>query len=89
MSHPTVTLPSQPVTLAISQIDQLNQQLANLRHDINNQLSLILAAAEVIRRKPEAAERMAVTFEELPRKVTDAMLRFSAEFEKCFAIKRA
>ena len=84
-----MTLPSQPVTLAVSQIDQLNQQLANLRHDINNHLSLMMAAAEVIRRKPEAAERMSVTFEELPRKVTDAMLRFSTEFEKSLDIRKA
>lgn len=83
-----MTLPSQPVTLAVSQIDQLNQQLSTLRHDINNQLSLMLAAAEVIRRKPEAAERMSATFEELPRKITEAMLKFSAEFEKNFGIKK-
>jgi hypothetical protein len=82
-----MNLPNQPVTLAVSQIDRLNQQLSTLRHDINNHLSLMLAAAEVIRRKPEAAERMSVTFEELPRKVTDAMLRFSAEFEKSLDIR--
>jgi hypothetical protein len=82
-------LPSQPVTLAVSQIDELNQQLSNLRHDINNHLALMMAAAEVIRRKPEAAERMAATFDEQPRKVTSAMLRFSAEFEKSFDIRKA
>ncbi len=84
-----MTLPRQPVTLAVSQIDQLNQQLSNLRHDINNHLSLMVAAAEVIRRKPEAAERMSAMFDEQPRKVTDAMLRFSAEFEKYFDIRKA
>jgi hypothetical protein len=83
-----MTLPNQPVTLAVGQIDQLHQQLSTLRHDINNQLSLILAASEVIRRKPEAAERMSATFEELPRKITEAMLTFSAEFEKNFGIKK-
>jgi hypothetical protein len=67
----------------------LNQQLSNLRHDINNHLSLMMAAAEVVRRKPEAAERMSATFDEQPRKVTDAMLRFSAEFEKNFDIRKA
>lgn len=81
-------LPTQPVTLAVSQIDQLNQQLANLRHDVNNHLALMLAAAEVIRRKPEAAERMSAMFGEQPRKVTDAMLRFSAEFEKNLDIRK-
>lgn len=89
MFRTTMDLPRQPVTLAVSQIDQLNQQLANLRHDVNNHLSLMLAAAEVIRRKPEAAERMSATFEEQPRKVTAAMQRFSAEFEKSFAIQKA
>lgn len=84
-----MTLPSQPVTLAVSQIDQLNQQLSNLRHDINNHLSLMVAAAEVIRRKPEAAERVSAVFDEQPRKVTAAMLRFSAEFKKNFAIRKA
>jgi hypothetical protein len=83
-----MTLPNQPVTLEVSQIDQLNQQLSTLRHDINNQLSLMLAAAEVIRRKPEAAERMSATFEELPRKITEAMLKFSAEFERSLGIKK-
>jgi hypothetical protein len=81
-------LPNQPVTLAVSQIDQLNQQLSTLRHDINNQLSLMLAASEVIRRKPEAAQRMSATFEELPRKITEALLKFSAEFEKNFGITK-
>jgi len=84
-----MTLPSEPVTLTVGQIDQLNQQLSKLRHDINNHLSLMLAAAEVIRRKPEAAERMTATFEAQPRKVTEAMLQFSAEFEKSFDIRKA
>ena len=84
-----MNLPSQPVTLAVSQIDQLNQQLAHLRHDINNHLSLFMAAAEVIRRKPEAAERMCATFDDLPRKITDAMQRFSTEFEKSLDIRKS
>ena len=81
-------LPSQPVTLAVDQIDRLNQQLSDLRHDINNHLSLMMAAAEVIRRKPEAAERISATFAEQPRKVADAMLKFSAEFEKNLDIRK-
>ncbi|MBP9901084.1 MAG: hypothetical protein V9H26_24465 [Verrucomicrobiota bacterium] len=89
MPTANLNLPSQPVTLAVSQIEQLNQQLSNLRHDINNHLSLMLAAAEVMRRKPEAAERMSATFEDQPRKVTAAMLKFSAEFEKSLAIKKS
>ena len=49
---------SPSVNLTAEQIQDLNKQLSTMRHDINNYLSLVLAAAEVIRRKPEAVERM-------------------------------
>jgi len=39
-------LPIQPVTLTVEQLGELNRQLGNMRHDINNNLSLIVAAAE-------------------------------------------
>ena len=51
-------LPSQPVTLTPEQIEELNRKLATMRHDINNQLSLIMAALELIHYKPETGERM-------------------------------
>jgi len=47
------------VTLSVEQIRELNRSLATLRHDINNQLSLIAAAAEIIRFNPDMAKRMA------------------------------
>ena len=80
---------SESVTLTPEQIQELNKQLSTMRHDINNYLSLILAATEVIRRKPEAAERMSATLTDQPRKVTDAMLKFSADFEKLLGLKKA
>ena len=49
-------LPSEPVTLSIEQLDELNRKLSNLRHDINNHLSLIVAATELIRHKPQIAD---------------------------------
>src|SRR5437773_220483 len=51
-------LPSQPVTLSIEQLDELNKKLSIMRHDINNHLSLIMAAVELLRHKPQLAERM-------------------------------
>ena len=42
----------------VEQISELNKKLAALRHDVNNNLALIIAAVEMIHRKPEAAERM-------------------------------
>lgn len=82
-----MTLPNQLPALTSQQIEELNQKLSNMRHDINNQLSLMMAAVELVRRKPEAAERMATTLTEQPAKIAQSMKTFSAEFEKTFRIR--
>lgn len=84
-----MTLPTEPVTLTVEQIATLNRELANMRHDINNHLSLIMAATELIRHKPQTVERMTETLNEQPRRVADAMTKFSGEFEQVFGITRA
>ena len=80
--------PAAPVTLTADQSEELSKQLSNMRHDINNHLSLMMAAVELIRRKPEAAERMAPTLTEQPAKIAVSMKKFSAEFEAALGIKR-
>ncbi len=79
-----MNVPTGPVTLTPEQIVELNQRLSTLRHDVNNHLSLILAAAELIRAKPQAAERMVATLLEQPRKISEAMQKF----EQTLAIRR-
>jgi len=81
-------MPSQPVTFSVQQIEELNQKLSTMRHDINNHLSLIMAATELIRHKPHLAERMMVTLVEQPPKISAAIAKFSAEFEQAFGITR-
>jgi hypothetical protein len=81
-------LPTQPVTLTVAQLDELNRKLANMRHDINNNLSLIVAAMELMKHKPQMAERMMATLGEQPAKIGDAVGRFSSEFERAFGITR-
>jgi hypothetical protein len=81
-------LPTEPVTLTVAQLDELNRKLANMRHDINNNLSLIVAAMELIRHKPQMTERMLTTLGEQPAKISDALGRFSIEFERAFGITR-
>ena len=81
-------LPGQPVTLTVEQIAELNQKLANLRHDVNNDLALIIAALEVIRYKPQMTERMIATLTEQPAKIMESVTKFSGEFEKVFGIVR-
>ncbi len=80
---------SQPVTLSASQVDELHQKLSHLRHDINNNLSLIMAAVELIRTKPQMAERMMATLVEQPPKIASALSKFSAEFERSFNSHRS
>lgn len=81
-------LPIQPVTLSVEQIDELNKKVATLRHDINNNLTLIIAAMELIRYKPETAEKMLATINEQPMKISGAIAKFSQEFEQSLGISR-
>ncbi len=82
-------LPDQPVNLTVEQLAELNGKLSAMRHDINNQLSLIIAAVELIRHKPQMTERMMATLVEQPPKIADALARFSADFERALNITRA
>jgi hypothetical protein len=83
-----MVLPTAPVTLTVEQISELNSQLANMRHDINNDLSLIVAALELLRHKPQTAERMIATLLEQPPKISGSLNKFSEEFERNFGIVR-
>ena len=82
-------LPSQPVTLTVEQIDELSRKLSNMRHDINNHLSLIVAAAELIKLNPDLAKRMCATLAEQPPKISEEMARFSDAFEASLGIARS
>jgi hypothetical protein len=82
-------MPSEPVNLSAEEINELNQKLSNLRHDVNNHLSLILAATELIRHKPQMSEKMLNTLCEQPPKITGAMAKFTTDFENALGIKRS
>jgi len=71
--------------MTAEQVDELHQKLSNLRHDVNNHLSLIMAAVELIRTKPHVAERMMTTLVEQPPRIASALDKFSAEFEQSFS----
>jgi hypothetical protein len=76
------------VTLNSEQIKELNQKLSHMRHEINNQLSLIVAALELIRLKPELRDRMMDTMGQQPPKITAEVAKFSTEFEQALRIAR-
>jgi hypothetical protein len=81
-------LPNQPVTLNVEQIGELNKKLSDLRHDVNNNLALIIAAVEIVRRKPESAERMWNGLAEKPHKIAESVAQFSRELEAALGITR-
>jgi hypothetical protein len=83
-----MTLPHQPVTLSPGQIAGLHEKLASLRHDVNNNLSLISAAAELIRRNPESAGRLSHTLVEQPQKISETIAQFSRDLETALGITR-
>ena len=84
----SMAVSSEPITLTPQQIEELNQKLSHMRHEINNHLSLVIAAAELIRFKPELREKMALTMADQPKKISQEMANFSAEFEKFLNISR-
>jgi hypothetical protein len=81
-------LPNESVTLSAGHIRELNQKLADLRHDVNNNLSLMTAAVELIQRRPECAGNMWSTLIEQPGKITASISQFSRDLEAALHITK-
>ena len=82
-----MALPREPVTLTVEQLDELHRKLSALRHDVNNHLTLIIAAVELIRSRPAMAERMMGTLVEQPPKIAAALNLFSSEVERTLGLR--
>lgn len=77
-----------PVSLNESQVMELHAKLRVMRHDVNGRLANIVAAAELIRLRPETApERLQLLLEQ-PHKAAEAIAAFSREFEELFGLRR-
>lgn len=81
-------LPDKPVTLSPEQLGELNKKLSMMRHNVNNHLALIVAASELIRRKPEMAARLIENIGQQPDRIIAEIRSFSDELEAAFGIKR-
>lgn len=81
-------LPDSPAVLSPEQIADLNRKLAHMRHEINNQLSLVVAALELVRFRPEMRDRMLNTLGEQPPKIMAEIAKFSSDFEHALKITR-
>ena len=79
---------SGPRSLSEEQIIALHEKLRNMRHDVNGRLANIVAAAELIRLRPEkSAERLQLLLDQ-PHKAADAIAEFSRDFEEMFGLTR-
>ena len=82
-----MALPNESVTLTAEQVAGLKKKLADLRHEVNNNLSLIVAAAEIMRLKPESAAKMQARLAEKPHKIAELVTRFSRDLETALGTK--
>ena len=81
-------MPKERVSLDPTQVEQLSSRLSDMRHNVNNCLSLVIAAVELMKHKPDTAARMLEAIGQQPAKVIKEIRAFSDEFEKMFGITR-
>ena len=81
-------VPNVAVTLTSEQLGELNKKLSHMRHEVNNQLALVVAALELIRFRPELRDKMLDTVSQQSPKIMAELSKFSAEFEQMMGITR-
>jgi len=80
--------PSGPKSLSEEEIIDLHEKLRTMRHDVNGRLANMVAAAELMRLRPEStAERLEMLLDQ-PHKAAESIAEFSREFEKLFGLSR-
>ncbi len=80
--------PGGPRTLSVEEIVALHEKLRLMRHDVNGRLANIVAAAELIRLRPESAAKRLSLLLEQPHKAAESIAEFSRVFEELFDLKR-
>ena len=66
----------------------LHQKLRDMRHDVNGRLANIVAAAELMRLRPESAEERLQLLLDQPHKAAESIAEFSREFETLLGLTR-
>lgn len=84
-----MSLPVQSVTLGVAQIEELSQHFSFFRHDINNSVGMIGAAAELVRYSPQAAQRWSATVIEQPARIAGKTREFVAEVRRFVGLRKA
>ena len=84
-----MTFPTEPVTLNVEQIEELNRKLSMMRHDVNGKLSLITLALGAFQLQPQNGERWLNIMAEQPQKIVADIAQFSREMETALQITRS
>jgi hypothetical protein len=82
-----MALPTEPLTLSVQQVEELSQHFSFFRHDVNNSVGLVGAAAELMRYSPDAAKRWGVTLVEQPPRIAGKTREFIGEAERVLTIR--
>ena len=77
-----------PVTLTEEQVFALHRRLRDMRHDVNGRLANIVAAAELIRLRPETMEDRLRILLDQPHQAAEVIGHFSRDFETAFGLIR-
>jgi len=75
-------LPEGPVTLTPEQVKELASGLSHMRHEINNHLSLIMASAELLRLKPDMAEKLVKSIVDQPARISKELAAYGQILER-------
>ncbi len=71
-----------PVTLTPEPVKELASGLSHMRHEINNHLSLIMASAELLRLKPDMAEKLVKSIVDQPAKISKELKTYGDVLER-------
>jgi len=81
-------LPQEAVSLSPEAIERLHSKLCDMRHSVNNHLTLLATALELFSRKPDAIPKMLDSMMEQPEQIRDEIQHFSEALETAFKITR-
>jgi uncharacterized membrane protein len=74
--------------LTEEQVLALHEKLRTMRHDVNGRLANIVAAAELMRLRPETAAARLPLLLDQPHKAAESIAEFSREFEQLLGLRR-
>ena len=83
-----MSLTNQTLNLTPERIGDIEKKLAIMRHNVNNSLAILVATAEIMGRKPEAALRFADSFSEQPQKIVEEIRKFSEALQSSLGMNK-